>query len=1218
MATAEITPRVVFSLRHQVRHNAHYISDFQILYPAGSVLIMHNFVEKRQRHIKLFEKSVFLEMIVVSPSRKFAAIIQNSEKGQILVFDMQTLKKRRVLNLPHESVTNRFETLAFTHDDMYIMAITGEPDWNMVCYNWTKGKVSSVTKAIHPGTSVTQVCCSPVSNGEIFLIGHNLFRLMSLNETVWRQYGFQKVDQLDVTSGAWLSGDTVICGTSDAKLFFVENGELKGVFNAFNSLVINIKDKDEVQFQQVTSSSLLTTKKLSNEKENSDLTVRTIIAFPKGFAYSCGIGLVHLFEKDKNKYKKRNVFVIEDPIVQDLHGANINVVKHLSINVSQDKLLATTNRAQLYMVRLWGPDLNVAPQIPFRHLGEILHNGPINGLALCVWKPIFATSGKFDRTVQIWNFETETVQIVKRYTEDIYCIDIHPTGTFMAIGFADRVDFSLILMNDVQCGRRVPFRNISSCLYSNQGNYLGLASENVVEIYSTVMYSSVHILKGHIGNVSRMQWTIDDKRLVTCGIDGYILTWDIIKGELMGEIVTPGVCYLDIAVPGDGKVIYAVGDDGLIKEIVDGTIMKAVGLNQTTINNITLSRSNALMFLSSGTSDVMSVKMPLTDPPDFTLYPFHASKVTQIKISFDDSTLITVSDGGSIILWKLSLGEEKTVAVDKNFMYSTEVLINKTQLEQHIHMMKNLSQKLYEMEMGQAREMRDTENRYSEKIKEMHENYASLIEELKEKIEETETVHRKQLVNMGKEVEQLRETQENEKKTMIDNYTSKLKVEYEKVQSLDSLKEVTVRNFDEMVEDLTRCKEEETNELIRLYEQKLLDVDNALKESHEENQKNIEEHEISKQYVEDDADRELVETKAKYEKILKEEKEQNATLKDEAIHMRKKFAEAHKERIEFRVKLEHLQGEQQKLQSNIQALEKDITDLKTEIVERDSALKEKDEKIILLKKRIQEMEKYKFVLDYKIKELNNQIDPKDREIRERKEEILDMETELANLKKINSSLELQVTELKEKIAGTEKEVINFERLQNSSSVTLKQMKIDIYSLYQELTDYKKLKDGIMKLYHKYNRDDVTVSKDMYGDTDAQRDFVIQREFLEKTILALRSTLDKSQQNKTDRRKVLQDNVILLEELNNIRKQMKETVTAVRNLERMIGMKYNKSMAPSEAYGKMQQALKKQEEIKDTYKTVINEAETETNELTNQARHKELKLMTLLHGETADT
>lgn len=69
MATAEITPRVIFSLRQQVKQNAHYISDFQILYPAGSVLIMHNYVEKRQKYIKLFEKSIYLEVITVSPSR---------------------------------------------------------------------------------------------------------------------------------------------------------------------------------------------------------------------------------------------------------------------------------------------------------------------------------------------------------------------------------------------------------------------------------------------------------------------------------------------------------------------------------------------------------------------------------------------------------------------------------------------------------------------------------------------------------------------------------------------------------------------------------------------------------------------------------------------------------------------------------------------------------------------------------------------------------------------------------------------------------------------------------------------------------------------------------------------------------------------------------------------------------------------------------------------
>lgn len=106
--------------------------------------------------------------------------------------------------------------------------------------------------------------------------------------------------------------------------------------------------------------------------------------------------------------------------------------------------------------------------------------------------------------------------------------------------------------------------------------------------------------------------------------------------------------------------------------------------------------------------------------------------------------------------------------------------------------------------------------------------------------------------------------------------------------------------------------------------------------------------------------------------------------------MRKKFAEALKEKTEFRVALEQLQSQQQKFQSNIQALEKDVADLKLEIVDRDAAIKAKDQRIYFLKQKIQESDKFKFVLDYKMKELKNQIDPKDREIKERKEEIVDV------------------------------------------------------------------------------------------------------------------------------------------------------------------------------------------------------------------------------------
>lgn len=109
-----------------------------------------------------------------------------------------------------------------------------------------------------------------------------------------------------------------------------------------------------------SSSSLTVVKTTSGVSEDEDRQVRTMTAFSKGFFYSCRTGLVHMFEKESgSKYRKRNVFRIVDPAFRENQPFELNTVKHLSINVSQDKLLATTNRAQIYTVRLWGPDLHV-------------------------------------------------------------------------------------------------------------------------------------------------------------------------------------------------------------------------------------------------------------------------------------------------------------------------------------------------------------------------------------------------------------------------------------------------------------------------------------------------------------------------------------------------------------------------------------------------------------------------------------------------------------------------------------------------------------------------------------------------------------------------------------------------------------------------------------------------------------------------------------------
>ena len=76
-----------------------------------------------------------------------------------------------------------------------------------------------------------------------------------------------------------------------------------------------------------------------------------------------------------------------------------------------------------------------------------------------------------------------------------------------------------------------------------------------------------------------------------------------------------------------------------------------------------------------------------------------------------------------------------------------------------------------------------------------------------------------------------------------------------------------------------------------------------------------------------------------------------------------------------------------------QKLRQDIELKRTEISERDVTLEEKKVRILDLKKKIQELEKFKFVLDYKIKELKRDIGPREVQIQKLNEQTNKMRSE---------------------------------------------------------------------------------------------------------------------------------------------------------------------------------------------------------------------------------
>ena len=91
-------------------------------------------------------------------------------------------------------------------------------------------------------------------------------------------------------------------------------------------------------------------------------------------------------------------------------------------------------------------------------------------------------------------------------------------------------------------------------------------------------------------------------------------------------------------------------------------------------------------------------------------------------------------------------------------------------------------------------------------------------------------------------------------------------------------------------------------------------------------------------------------------------------------------------------------------------------------MERKKTIADKENRIFQLKKKTQELEKFKFVLDYKIKELKRDINPKEAEIGRLKEQTTKMQQELDHFQRVNQNLSLIVDDLKMRESGLEKEI----------------------------------------------------------------------------------------------------------------------------------------------------------------------------------------------------
>jgi WD40 repeat protein len=976
------------------------------------------------------------------------------------------------------------------------------------------------------------------------VVGERLFKLFRYSEGALKQFAFTKADPQNYLCQAWVSEDRLILGTDNGRVQLFEVADLKKEF------VISSSSSSSSAGSGNSSKSALST--------SDAFPVNSLLMYSKGFICSSGKGTVHLFEKteDKNNFKKvRSVSIWVDPTSEDqtkIDGnnstSNLDILS-MTLNASEENVVCTTRSYQLYSLTLSAADLGKGAA--FDYLSCSFHHDSITGMAVSLRKPIIVTCS-MDKSVRVWNYETNSLDLVKVFQEEAYSIAVHPSGLFLLVGFSEKLRLMNILIDDIRTFKEIMIRGCRECCFSNGGHLFAAANANLIQVYSTFSFENTSNLKGHNGKVRSIIWSSDDSRMISCSMDGAVYEWNVLQNKREKECVLKNCSYTCVTGSSDFKQTFAVGSDRTLKEInlTDSQIVRQMSSGEVVLTQVILSHSGKMLFVGTTSGTIKAVKYPVVEPGEWHEHQAHSSAVTRMCISFDDQYLISAGEDGTIFTFRIMDKEGRMMKREREVAYAEEVLITRSDLEEKNTTMSELKTRVEELKMENEYQLRLKDMNYNEKIKDLTDKFIQEIESLKAKNENLKTEKERQEARYEEEIHQQTESHSKEIQERENTTNTKLMGEYEKYQELQARSQRLQEDYERQLQDMEGAREKALQELTEHYEGKLYEKQMELEKAGDDLRLQQKESEEIQRQMEDDVDQEILALKNNYERQLRDKYDENLKLRGDTGILRKKVDSLQSEINDKKAEIQRLQLEVKKREGIITSLRNDIEGMKKEIQERDDTIRDKEKRIYDLKKKNQELEKFKFVLDYKIKEVRKQMEPRENEIKNKKEQISKMEVELGDYSRDNKELLRQMEQQELKLQATTKEMMKERKQVHDLKVEIDNFKCSLHATTQCIQDPKHLKDAVKDLYKKYLKDyDETTETDVGGEKDINSEYSRQREHMEHTVASLRKKLTKDTEiHRLDTIRVMHENVSLLKEINDLRKELKTSRSLGHDLE----------------------------------------------------------------------
>ncbi|CAF1626128.1 unnamed protein product, partial [Adineta ricciae] len=1041
------------------------------------------------------------------------------------------------------------------------------------------------------GVSVlSQILFDPTDNNYLSVIGRRYCRFIRHTDGNLRiQPSSAKLDQYDFISHAWYDPSHLIAGTSNGHVCVLYNGDVQiemdiveGREAASAAPIKNILltytncyRKTDVASPARTVSTTSSAPKSGNrsalnqhQQEHLDTSrpsgekVTSINVVNKGFFCLVGGKRLCHYSKiaDSWDFAKTREYVVptnDTGTARSLdsdsnHPQTSNDKQQISgeqamwkvaVSPKEEHVLVLTSKQQIYAVSDITKDQPAESAEPF--LLELVFNSyhqlSIRGVDIGIQKPLFVSSGE-DHTVRLWNYETNTLEQIRLYSEPVYAISIHPNALQIVVAFASRVCLMNILVDGFSTVKEFAIRAAHDIKFSNGGQLFAVVDSDIIQIISPLYLKVLHRMN-HGQSIRNIGWKKNDLGLYSQSAN-YFAAWNLETQTKIFELKPTYRFDGGFAVDRDDGVVYLACDDGSIREFQIGhtQVKNELKLPQE-------DKPSALeMFKSSGTllcgthrGSIYVIRTPLSSASNGIFhYLAHSARVTRIVVASHESLIISCCEDGVLMLWGTQLKRSAKIGE-----WTPDVLQDKTRYLRLLQNIRELETEITELKNDHEYRLEQMDTINTGEIQRSTDKYENECRHHQNQIEFQLNEKEKAKQDFEVKYALMKEKFENDRQAIEQEDRDRMGRESHKEEELIHLSQKMMEDNEFRLKAMKEASENELRDIKEYYVAKTVETEADFEDLLKKNREKIRNYEDQKFQIEEDVEYEQLKLKLEYENEKKRLLEQNAQLMKnfrETLEVQVQTLKAKQE--EQVAAVESYKKKNTEHNNRIQAMTQEKAALHNEITERNHTISDKLERINDLGLKNQELEKFKYVLDYKIYELQRLIEPRDEEIERMKNQLLKMGGERE--KKENDLNRSRFDNVKErrKLHAVDTQVERERRKRKEFDFAMRRIKNDILTHFADVSDPKRVKNAVIELYQKHVENDT--SKSIYTSSDPVDGISEeaigqdrQRMFLERTTLNLKTKLTSDlNATKANRMRIMNENSLLLQELNNLREELK--------------------------------------------------------------------------------